>query len=300
MKRICDLHMHSTASDGQYTPSELMKLAKERGLEVVALTDHDTTDGVAEAMEAGKALGLRVIPGIEMSAREYKTFHILGYGMDMGDARFQEEIAGLQDGRGERGERITQYLHEKGIPVDYDEVKEQALGNSIGRPHFAQVILKHGWCGSWKELFDNYLDTDEFHAKVENKPSVRECIENIKSARGTVSLAHPWQIGIDNDALDALVRQLKDMGLDAIECYYPKHTPEQTAFYLSLTEKYELHVTGGSDFHGEKVKPDVKLARLELDLEWISQGKNDCVANRAYDIIGFDSEILCGGLNGQL
>lgn len=269
MTYICDLHMHSTASDGQYTPSELMKLAKERGLEVVALTDHDTTDGVAEAMEAGKALGLRVIPGIEMSAREYKTFHILGYGMDMGDARFQEKIAGLQDGRGERGERITNYLHEKGIPVDYDEVKAAALGNSIGRPHFAQVILKHGWCGSWKELFDNYLDTDEFHAKVENKPSVRECIDNIKSAGGIVSLAHPWQIGIDNDALDALVKQLKDMGLDAIECYYPKHTPEQVAFYLSLTEKYGLHVTGGSDFHGEKVKPDVKLVGLEMDMSWL-------------------------------
>lgn len=269
MKHICDLHMHSTASDGQYSPSELVRLVKKNGIEVMALTDHDTMDGVREAMEAGEALGLRVIPGIEMSAREYKTFHILGYGMDMGDAGFESKIVSLQNGRGERGERITAFLHEKGIPVDYDEVKAQALGSSIGRPHFAQVILRHGWCKTWEEVFNGYLDTDEFHERVENKPPVRECIENIKNAGGKVSLAHPWQIGIENDALDALVKQLKGMGLDAIECYYPKHTPEQVAFYLSLTEKYDLHVTGGSDFHGEKVKPEIELARLELDVGWL-------------------------------
>lgn len=265
----CDLHTHSTASDGQYHPTELVKLAKENGLQMLAVTDHDTLGGVSEAMEAGKMLGIRVIPGIEMSAREYKTFHILGYGMNMDDSGFQEKISGLQNGRGERGERITQFLHEKGIPIDYDEVKAQALGSSIGRPHFAQVILKHGWCRNWKELFDNYLDTDEFHARVENKPPVRKCIEDIKSAGGAVSLAHPWQIGIADDALDTLVKKLKDMGLDAIECYYPKHTEEQTEFYLSLTRKYGLHVTGGSDFHGEAVKPNIRLARLALELEWL-------------------------------
>lgn len=269
MTHLCDLHMHSTASDGQYTPSELMKLAKAHGLEAVALTDHDTTDGVAEAIEVGKAWGLCVIPGIEMSAREYKTFHILGYGMDMNDAGFQEKIAGLQNQRGERGERITQYLHEKGVPISYEEVKTLTMGASIGRPHFARVMLQHGWCGSWEEAFGAYLDTDEFHERVEDKPPVQECVEDIKVAGGKVSLAHPWQIGIDNDALDALVQQLKNIGLDAIECYYPKHTPKQVAFYLTLTKKYGLHVTGGSDFHGEKVKPDVKLVRVEMDLDWL-------------------------------
>lgn len=273
MKCICDLHMHSTASDGQYRPAELVRFAKEKGLQAVALTDHDTVDGVEEAMRAGAGIGLRVLPGIEMSAREYKTFHILGYAMDIDSEAFVRHVHGLRNGRGERGERIAQFLHEKGIPVDYEEVKAQALGASIGRPHFAQVILRHGWCSSWEELFNNYLDTDEFHRRVEEKPSVIECIELVKNAGGKVSLAHPWQIGIDNDSLDKLVRRLKGVGLDAIECLYPKHTPEQTAFYLSLTKKYDLHVTGGSDFHGEKIKPDVKLARWELDLDWLGCGK---------------------------
>ena len=269
MTRLCDMHMHSTASDGQYAPAELMRLAKERKLEVAALTDHDTTDGIAKAVKAGVEIGLCVIPGIEMSAREYKTFHILGYGMDTEDAGFCEKIAGRQSRREERGERIAKYLQEKGIPVDYDEVRAAALGSSIGRPHFAQVILKHGWCSSWEDVFNNYLDTDEFQRRIEDKPPVRECIEDIKRAGGVVSLAHPWQIGIDDDALDALVKQLKETGLDAVECYYPKHTPKQTAFYLSLAEKYGLHVTGGSDFHGEKVKPDVELAAWELEVDWI-------------------------------
>ncbi len=96
----------------------------------------------------------------------------------------------------------------------------------------------HGWCNSWEELFNRYLDTDEFHKRVENKPPVSECVEFVKNAGGVTSLAHPWQLRLDNDALDALVRQLKDMGLDAIECYYPKHTPEQTAFYLLLEGRY--------------------------------------------------------------
>lgn len=269
MKRICDLHMHSRASDGQYRPAELVRKVKEKGIEVMALTDHDSTDGVREAMSAGAALGLRVIPGIEISAKEYKTFHILGYGFKIEEPKFQHQVTVAKDGRGERSERIADFLHEKGIPVSLDEVVEQAQGGAIGRPHFARVILRHGWCGTWEEVFDNYLDTDEFHLRVERKPPASKCIEQIKGAGGIVSLAHPWQIGIDNDALDTLVRQLKGIGLDAIECYYPKHTPEQTAFYLSLTEKYDLHITGGSDFHGELVKPDIDFARWELELDWL-------------------------------
>ena len=113
-------------------------------------------------------------------------------------------------------------------------------------------------------------DTEEYRACVKQvKPSVRECLEAIKSAGGKTSLAHPYQIGIDDDALDTLVGNLVPWGLDAIECYYPRFTPAQQAFYLSLAEKYRLHVTGGSDFHGERVKPDISLAALALDLDWL-------------------------------
>ena len=268
--RLCDLHTHSTASDGQYTPSELAALVKERGAEVWALTDHDTTDGVREAMDAGRRLGLRVIPGIELSAQEYHTFHILGYGYDADDPGLAELCARMKAYRLDRAPRIIGYLREEGMPLTLSEVEAIAGGGIVGRPHFAQAMVRRGYVASNREAFDRWLDTGEFHDRVERaKPSARECVETIRAAGGRASLAHPYQIGVDDAALEGIVRELKDCGLDAIECYYPKFTPEQQAFYLRLAEKYGLRATGGSDFHGERVKPDVALAAWELDMDWL-------------------------------
>lgn len=264
-----DLHTHSRASDGQYKPSELVHLAKERDIQLLALTDHDTLDGLEEAVETGKQIGVQVLPGIEMSAREYHTFHILGYCFSLEDSPLAKKSRKLQGGRNDRALRIIKYLQERSMPIELEEVRNAADGGVIGRPHFARLMLDKGYISSYREAFDRYLDTDEYHAEVEDKPPVSECMDAIKSSGGTVSLAHPYQIGLDNDALDMLVRRLVDMGLDAIECYYPKHTLQQTAFYLELAKKYDLHITGGSDFHGERVKPEVELARLELELEWL-------------------------------
>lgn len=267
---LSDLHTHSTASDGQYTPSELACLAKKRGLDLLALTDHDTVDGLDEAVKAGEKLGLRILRGIELSAREYGTFHILGYGINPEAPVLQALCSRMKEGRDERAPRLIAFLREKGMTISMDEVQEIAGGAIIGRPHFAQAMVRRGYVASNREAFDRYLDTDEFRQRVERpKPSVRECIEAIKDAGGKVSLAHPYQIGIGETALDALVGELAGCGLDAIECYYPRHTAEQTAFYLDLAKKYCLHITGGSDFHGERVKPDIKLAALELDLGWL-------------------------------
>ena len=270
MIQIADLHTHTTASDGQYTPSELVQLAKARGLETIAVTDHDTVDVLQEAVQAGEQCGLRVIPGIELSAREYSTFHILGYAPSPDAPALQGLCCSMKTRRDERSQRLLAFLREKGIKLSLSEVVEIAGGDIIGRPHFAQAMVRRGYVSTNREAFDRYLDTKEYHEKVERgKPSVRECIATIKNAGGKVSLAHPYQIGIDDDALDKLVGDLTDWGLDAIECYYPKYTQEQQAFYLHLTEKYRLHQTGGSDFHGEKVKPDVELAKLMLDVDWV-------------------------------
>ena len=270
MPLFCDLHTHSTASDGQYTPAELVRLAHGRGLNALALTDHDTVDGVSEAARAGEALGLRVIPGIELSAREYKTYHILGYAFDPADPGLNALCGQMKDGRDKRALRIIGYLAEKGFPLELSEIEDIAGGNLIGRPHFAQAMLRHGYVKDLREAFDRWLDTDEFLERVERKkPPVRECVETIKAAGGKVSLAHPYQIGVDDETLDAIVRELAGYGLDAIECYYPKFTPEQQAYYLRLAERYGLHVTGGSDFHGERVKPDIALAALELEIDWL-------------------------------
>ena len=237
MTRLADLHTHSTASDGQYTPTELVRLAKERSLDVLALTDHDTVDGLEEAVQAGKQAGIQVIRGIELSAREYPTFHILGYGFDPEAPALSDLCRELKEGRDQRAPRIVAFLEEQGVHIPLSEVEELAGGRIVGRPHFAQVLVRHGYVSSNREAFDRYLDT--------------------------------YQIGVDSGKLECIVRELTGFGLDAIECFYPRHTPEQQSFYLHLAEKYGLHVTGGSDFHGERVKPDIKLAGLGLELGWL-------------------------------
>ena len=277
MTALCDLHTHTTASDGQYTPAELVGLAKKRGISVLAVTDHDTIAGVAEAQRAGEALGLTVIRGVELSAREYPNCHILGYGFRDGDTALARLCEQFRAGRDERKYKIVDFLREKGVDIDLAEVEDIAGGEVIARPHFARVMVRCGYVKTNREAFDRYLDTEEFRQKVKRfKADARTCVEAIKAAGGRASLAHPYQMGLPNDELDALVRQLKDWGLDAIECYYPKYSPEQQRFYLHMVERYSLHATGGSDFHGKCVKPDVELAVLELDMDWLLDENISC------------------------
>ena len=272
MNNVCDLHTHTTASDGQYTPTELVKLAKGRGLSVLAVTDHDTIAGADEARRAGEALGLRVIRGVELSAEEYPNFHILGYGFRDGETELSRLCEKLRAGRDDRKYRIVDFLREKGVEISLSEVEEIAGGEVIARPHFAQALVRRGYVSSNREAFDRYLDTPEFREKVKRfKADARTCVEAVKEAGGKVSLAHPYQMGLPDDVLEGLVKRLKGWGMDAIECYYPKYTPEQQKLYFRLAQRYGLHRTGGSDFHGEKVKPDVELAALELDLGWLPE-----------------------------
>lgn len=154
--------------------------------------------------------------------------------------------------------------------VVISEAESFAGGDVIGRPHFAQAMVRRGYVASNREAFDKWLDTDELHDRMDyGKPSARECVETIKASGGKVSLAHPYQIGVDDKSLDGIVCELVGYGLDAIECYYPKFTSKQQAHYLQLAEKYHLHITGGSDFHGERVKPDIELAAFPLDVDWL-------------------------------
>lgn len=263
-----DLHTHSTASDGQYAPAELAKLVKARGAQVWALTDHDNLDGLHEAVAAGEALGLRVIQGVELSAEDSQNLHILGYHFSA--PVLQKWVEGLKKRRDDRKHRIRDFLRTRGLEISLDEVDEAAAGGAVGRPHFAKVMLRRGYVSTRKEAFDRYLDTPEFQAFDRGgRPSARTCVEKIREAGGRVSLAHPYQIALGSESLEALVKRLTDCGLDAIECYYPIHTPAQTAEYLALAKTYSLHITGGSDFHGEKNKPDHPLAAWELELDWL-------------------------------
>ena len=197
-----DLHTHSTASDGQYTPRELAGLVKKRGAEVWALTDHDNLDGLEEAVSAGGALGLRVLRGVELSADEYLNLHILGY--DFSISMLETWIESLKNGRDDRKYRIRDFLRAKGIEIPLDEVDAEAAGGSVGRPHFAKVMLRRGYVATRKEAFDRYLDTLEFQQMERGtKPSAQTCVEKIKDAGGKASLAHPYQIVLGGERLEA-------------------------------------------------------------------------------------------------
>ena len=263
-----DLHTHSSASDGQYAPAELVRLAKRAGIAVLALTDHDTTDGLPDAIRAGEQCGVRVLRGIELSAKEYPTFHILGYQFQPDAPALVSLCQRMHESRENRKSRILAFLAEQGVPLTEEEAAE--LAPAASRPHFAQAMIRHGYVSSVQEAFTRYLGTPEFMRRAGRvRPSARECIETIKAAGGIVSLAHPYQIGLSDEKLETLVKELCGYGLDAIECFYPRHTPEQTAFYQRLAARFDLYQTGGSDFHGERVKPDIALTPLELDLSWL-------------------------------
>ena len=272
---LVDLHMHSTASDGQYTPTEVVRLAKAAGLEIVALTDHDTLAGVPEAVNAGKRMGITVVPGIELSAAEYHNLHILGYGIDWENPALLNLCAAMKRSREAHNTYIINYLHQHEVPIELGEVKALAGSGSIGRPHFAQVMVKHGWVKTSREAFDRYLDTPEYHQVEREKFPARNCITSILEAGGKPVLAHPYQLQLENDALEEEVKRLVSYGLAGMECYYPRHTPKQQDFYLYLAEKYSLHATAGSDFHGGQGHPGDKIRPVALDTEWLLRGKGE-------------------------
>jgi len=264
-----DFHIHTTASDGQYSPTEVVRMAKNNNLECIAITDHDTIKGLEEAYEAGEQNKLKILGGVEFGAEEHRYLHILGLDVDRTSSDLQKLCLELEKSRNERKYRIIDYLKEKDIVVTLEEVGEIAGGNIIARPHFAQVLVNKGYLKTTREAFDRYLDTEEYQIIERKKEKARECIEVIHRAKGKAILAHPYQLKFEDEKLDELVKELVKYGLDGIECYYPLHSEAQIDFYLELAEKYHLIISSGSDFHGEKVKPNIKLATRDVNIDWI-------------------------------
>ena len=270
MIRRVDLHTHSTASDGQYRPAELVRLAQKVGIQCLALTDHDTVDGLSEAIQSGEEMGLTVLRGIELGASEDRHLHIVGLGLREDCPEMQSLCQKLKDSRDERKYRITAFLEEKGVGIPLSEVEKLAKGGLVARPHFAQVLLRHGFVSSTREAFDRYLDTDEYQRIERYKADAATCISVIHASGGKAVLAHPCQLHYDPERLENLIRRLKEeAGLDALECYYPEHTPDMVRDYLDLARRYDLHVSAGSDFHGEKVNPSRPLHSVELEIDWL-------------------------------
>lgn len=263
-----DFHIHTTASDGQYTPMEVVKLAKEKGLECIAITDHDTISGLLEASIAGLQNGIKVLNGVEFGAEEYKYLHILGLNIDITCYELQNFCIELEKSRNERKYKIIDYLKAKGITISLEEVEKIAGGNIIARPHFAQVLVNKGYVNNIREAFNKYLDTEEYQKIERKKAKAKDCIEIIHKSKGKAILAHPYQLNFSNEKLERLLNKLVKFGLDGIECYYSLHSEEQTENYLELAKKYNLIVTSGSDFHGEKIKPNIKLADRDIEMNW--------------------------------
>ena len=227
-------------------------------MSALAITDHDTIDGVAEAIQAGRALGIEVIPGIELSSRWGNTeLHILGYFLDWNSVELRRHLTRFQDARHVRNPRIIDKLNALGIHLTYDDVKALAGKASIGRPHIARVLIEKGYVTSAKEAFDRYL-ADGAAAHVPRElPEPAEAIAVIKAARGVPVLAHPSWLD-RSEGIYKICEQLKSVGLGGIEVHYSTHRPEQTGAYLDVARRLDLLVTGGSDFHGV-TKPDIEV-----------------------------------------
>lgn len=248
MNNHADLHTHTKASDGTCEPAENVRLAKEAGLTAVAITDHDTVAGIPEALEAGKRLGVEVIPGVEVSSvGRGQDIHVLGYFVPYGDAAFQERLVSLRETRHERNKLLIARLNELGIPITLENVyrRKQGTDKNIGRPHIAEELIELGVVSSIDEAFAKYLGKEG--AAYVNPPRItpQEAITLIKEAGGVAVLAHP---GLYDD--DELVQELIVFGLDGIEVNHPDNSEEQKTLYRKWAEEHGLVMTGGSDFHG--------------------------------------------------
>jgi predicted metal-dependent phosphoesterase TrpH len=253
--------LHTNKSDGQYSPRALTRLAAKKGVSLMSITDHDTISGIAEGAEAAREAGIDFIPGVEISVKGNKELHILGYYIDCEDKELLRMNAEFVRLRGLREERIHEYLAKNGVPVSRNSVRRHAAGGMVGRPHFARALVEAGYVSDFRDAFVKYLSTPAFYAIERPKPTPAVGIGTIRAAGGVAVLAHPVALRLTEPELDALLSDLVADGLRGMECYYSSHSPDQIRLYLSLAKKHGLIVTGGSDFHGERVKQEVKIGK---------------------------------------
>ena len=268
MKRI-DLHVHTTASDGTLTPSEAVCLAKELGISAIAVTDHDSCDGVSEALKAGEAYGIEVVPGIELSV-DYRGYgiHLLGYFMDPEAPALQELLDWVISERKRRNREMAETFCADGIDISIPALRALFPGSVIGRPHFAAALVQLGLAETVNDAFARYLSRGtKYYRKREYIP-MEKAFAVIRSCGGKAVFAHPLQYRMREEDLLCLTETLKAQGIVGMECRYHGYTPEQVAYLENLARRFDLCVTGGSDFHGSRKankmgEPEVDYALLE-------------------------------------
>ena len=261
-----DLHIHTTASDGSESPERVVELAREQGLPIIAITDHDTMSGVSSAQEAGARLGVEVIGGIEIST-DYRDedVHLLGYFLDPESEELGPVLDWNVNSRERRNERIVAALAEAGCPISIESLRAAHPGTVIGRPHIAEVLVGCGWAESIADAFRRLLGKGcPYYRKRPHMP-LREAAEVILRAGGVPVLAHPLQYGYPPTELEEFIAYGARCGARGLEVYYTGYTPEQRERLMDLGRKYGLIFTGGSDYHGER-KPHIQLGTGTGDL----------------------------------
>lgn len=259
MRRLIDLHIHTRESDGTLSPTEVVERAKELGLAAIAVTDHDTADGVGEAMRAGAERGVEVIPGIELSV-DYRGYgvHILGYFIDPASAALKELLAWVVWERERRNGEIAGAMADDGLSVSMEYMHSRFPDAIIGRPHFSAVLVENGLVASVKEGFDRYLSPGGRYYRKRQYIPLDMAFDVLRRSGGKAVFAHPLQYRFSHEELLELTALLKAKGIVGMECIYSLYDAEQVAYLQEIAGDFELCVTGGSDFHGEG-KPHIAM-----------------------------------------
>ncbi len=260
-----DLHAHTTASDGSLTPTELVVLAAEEGLTALAVTDHDTLDGLAEAEEAARQMNIELVPGIELAINcSSGRLHMLGYLLDRENPILNGRLARLKKNRAARNAHMVDRLQSMGIDISIEDVIAESGGGQVGRPHMAMALVKMGAAKSAQDAFDRLLADGASAHIPKDKISVEEGLDLIHAAGGLAVMAHPASLMLEDAELAGELKRLRGLGMDGVECYYSQHTHERTDALLEMARGAGLLATGGSDFHGA-AKPHVRLGHVYGD-----------------------------------
>lgn len=264
---MIDLHIHSTASDGSFSPREVAHLGKAAGLTVMALTDHDAASGVADFLDETQRLGILGIPGIELSAEvPFGQLHLVGLGFNYKDPTLQAKFEKMLNGREARNEAMLQAFQDNGINLTLAEVKAFAGEDLVSRVHFAQALIQRGLVADLAEAFEKYLGKGALCYRDRFRYTPQQCIEMITAAGGMVIMAHPLSLTTDWETLESTIIAYKALGLRGIECFYSTYDTETTLTLLRIAKRHNLLPSVASDFHGAP-KPTIHLGQLPVSVE---------------------------------
>jgi hypothetical protein len=268
MSRV-DLHIHSNASDGRYSPAEIVRTAATAGLKVIALTDHDTIDGLVPAIEAAKEFpSLTLIPGVELSTDiPSGEVHVLGYFIEYSDQELKASLERMRNSRANRADKMVAKLKELGCNIELERVKEIAGNGALGRAHIAQALLEKGYIGSFKDAFTKYIGHGCPAYVGREKLTPAEAVKLVLKANGLPVLAHPFT------ALnpEEVIKELKTVGLVGMEVYYAGYLPTEVNSLLGLAQKYDLIPTGGTDYHGIDATSDITIGGTDVPIQSVER-----------------------------